>query len=324
MKLSRFFVVVCASMIMCNVVTFASEQNTEQQKYVEKQFDIRNGRITFITKSEEHTSNCRCQPELEIIIKENKPGVLKNGDVIYFETSRYGETYTVNEHLNIESKGVYAEEQQINEQKDNHIAICISRNHTEELAEIKIHYNVYLKGNYDTDKIFSLKLDTDRTKRQNLFSGKQQMVLNENYLKILCDDKEKQTFPTLVFYTEKNLMLYNNEKKTLKYYVYINQKNTAMISIYDFIDIVENLGKMVVRQFDDGDVVISSMQNIYVISPKNQSVMKNGVLKEYDLIEKGENNVYYISLKTIADILGKQNAVVWNENTKTITIGNEK
>ena len=109
MKLSRFFVVVCASMIMCNVVTFASEQNTEQQKYVEKQFNIRNGRITFITKSEEHTSNCRCQPELEIIIKENKPGVLKNGDIIYFETSRYGETYTVNEHLNIESKGVYAE-----------------------------------------------------------------------------------------------------------------------------------------------------------------------------------------------------------------------
>ncbi len=322
MKLSRFFVAVCASMIMCNVVTFASEQNIEQQKYVEKQFDIRNGRITFITKSEEHTSNCRCQPELEIIIKENKPGVLKNGDVIYFETSRYGETYTVNEHLNIESKGVYAKEQQINEQKDNHITICISRNHTEELAEIKIHYNVYLKGNYDTDKIFSLKLDTDRTKKQNLFSGKQQMILNENYLKILCDDKEKQQFPVLVFYTEKNLMLWNNEKKTLKYNIYINEKNASMISIYDFIDIVKNLNKMVIRQFDDGDIVISSMQNIYVISPKNQSFIKNGALKEYDTIEKIENNIYYISLKTAADILGKQNNIVWNESAKTITIGN--
>ena len=39
-------------------------------------------------------------------------------------------------------------------------------------------------------------------------------------------------------------------------------------------------------------------------------------------IEKIENNIYYISLKTAADILGKQNNIVWNESAKTITIGN--
>lgn len=323
MKIKKILVILCSIVMVWNITVFANEQNIEQQKYIEKQFDIRNGTITFTTKSEEYQSNCRCQPELEIIIKESKPGILKNGDVIYFETSRYGDTYIVNEYLNIESKGVYVEEQnQNNKQKDNHIALCISRNNTEELAEIKVHYNAYLKGNYDTEKVFSLKLDTDRTKKQNLFSGKQEIMLNENYLKVLCDDKEEQKYPTFVFYTTENFMLWGNEKKTLQYHVYINEKNTAMISIYDFINILKNLDSMVIGQFDNGDIVISSMQDRYVISPKNQSIMKNGVLKEYFIMEKRENDVNYISLKTVANILYKEDSIVWDNNTKTITIGN--
>ena len=99
-KIKGILVALCSIMLFWNVTVFAEQQNTEQ--YTEKQISIRNGTLTFTVKNGEHKKDCRCYPTMDIIIKEDKAGTLKDGDVIYFETSRQGEIYCQNEYLEIE------------------------------------------------------------------------------------------------------------------------------------------------------------------------------------------------------------------------------
>ena len=187
-KIKGILVALCSIMLFWNVTVFAEQQNTEQ--YTEKQVSIRNGTLTFTVKNGEHKKDCRCYPTMDIIIKEDKTGTLKDGDVIYFETSRQGEIYCQNEYLEIETKDLSAkevEEEEIPQKKENEFAVRISRKNINEPAEIKIHSDIYVGRQCDIGTIFSLQLNTDRTKKNNLFSGieEQNIVLNEQFLKIV-------------------------------------------------------------------------------------------------------------------------------------------
>ena len=145
MKIKRILVALCSIMLFWSIPVFAEQQNTEQ--YTEKQVSIRNGTLTFTVKNEEHKKDCRCYPTMDIIIKEDKAGILKDGDIIYFETSRQGEVYCINEYLHIETKGLSAEEvkkEEIPQKKENEFAVRISRKNTNEPAEIKIHSDIYV------------------------------------------------------------------------------------------------------------------------------------------------------------------------------------
>lgn len=324
MSLKRLLFMLCAVAMMGSVTIFAEEKDKEI--YVEKQVNIRNGNLIFDTKSEEHKMDCRCYPILDICIKENQTGVLQNGDIIYFETSRNGENCCISRDLVIETKGLLAEE--INSQKENEFAIRILRKDTKELAEIKLYGEIYLSGTCNVDNLFSLKLNTETTKKDNLFSGKEDIVLNEQFLKILASDRTTtkiKDFPTLMFMAGENNMSWNEEKRTLKYPVYVNQNNMAMLSIDDFLNIMQSLspkyiGVITVRRLDNDGYVIARGQNIFSIDLNIMLINDNGICRNDILIEKKEG-VYYISLRGAAELFGMEDYLVWNGEDKTISIG---
>lgn len=104
MKLKRLFSVLCVVVMIWSVPVFACGSNSGP-RYTEKQVDIRNAKITFISRTEEHKVGYRCYPVLDIHIKENQAGVLQDGDVIYFETSKVGKNMLQVVHLTLKQKG---------------------------------------------------------------------------------------------------------------------------------------------------------------------------------------------------------------------------
>lgn len=78
-----------------------------------------------------------------------------------------------NSDLRIETRGFFVEEV-LSEREQNHFAIRILRNDEEENAFIKINFDAKLKdvSNEDVENlsVFSLYLNTDNTKANNLFA----------------------------------------------------------------------------------------------------------------------------------------------------------
>ncbi len=321
MKIKRILVALCSIMLFWSIPVFAEQQNTEQ--YTEKQVSIRNGILTFTVKNEEHKKDCRCYPTMDIIIKEDKAGILKDGDIIYFETSRQGEVYCINEYLHIETKGLSAEEvkkEEIPHKKENEFAIRISRKNTNEPAEIKIHSDIYVGRQCDIGTIFSLQLSTDRTKKNNLFSGieEQNIVLNEQFLKIISFVTKKE-FPVFSFVVDKNDMYYNGQQIKLQYDVYINEKGIAMISFDDYTKISEQLYDTNEKLKTDDSV---KKHNILLNYIQQDSTTKNSIQNTtlYQTVLDKKDDVYYVSLRTVALIWGREDNIVWNNATKAITI----
>ena len=322
MKIKKVLTILCSIMLFWNVTVFAEQQN-EKPQYTEKQISIRNGTLTFMVKNEEHKKDCRCYPTMDIVIKEDKAGTLKNGDVIYFETSRQGEVYCQNEYLHIETKGLSAqevEEEEIPQKKENEFAVRISRKNTEELAEIKIHSDIYVGRQCDIGTTFSLKLSTDRTKKNNLFSGiaEQNIVLNEQFLKIISF-ATKQDFPVFLFTANKNDIYCNGEQKKLQYDVYVNEKGVAMISFDDYTKISEQLYDTNVKLKTDDSI---KKHNILLKYIQQDSTTQNSIQNTtlYQTILDKKENVYYVSLRTVALIWGRENDITWNAVDKSITI----
>ena len=256
--IKKFFVLLYIIIMIWNVPAFASCVVMEEQGYIEKQINVRDGSITFWTKGEPYLLDYRCLPELYITIKESKPGVLKDGDVIYFETSKHGERYFDADGCHIESEGVYAKEVKTTEKEsDNHIVIRISRSNNKKQGVIKIRMTPYLYGinSNETENLptFSLWLNADKTKENNLFSGEQNILLNECFMDILSSEEAarfvqaqnqkeiEKGFPKLTFTVGKDYMIWGNTQRKLEHPIYINQYGSAMISLEYLVYIAENL-----------------------------------------------------------------------------------
>jgi len=324
-KIKGILVALCSIMLFWNVTVFAEQQNTEQ--YTEKQVSIRNGTLTFTVKNGEHKKDCRCYPTMDIIIKEDKAGTLKDGDVIYFETSRQGEIYCQNEYLEIETKDLSAEEveeEEIPQKKENEFAVRISRKNINEPAEIKIHSDIYVGRQCDIGTIFSLQLSTDRTKKNNLFSGieEQNIVLNEQFLKIVPFSTGIELigqFPTLSFTANKNAMFWNGAKVQLKHNVFINEKGIAMISFDDYIELSEKLYHIGFEKMKEEDnIKVHNKLLEYIKQDRVKDNIETTTLFQTVLDKK--EDIYYVSLRTVAMIWDRQHNIAWNDDTKTITI----
>ncbi len=329
MNWKRGFAAICVAVVACSVPVFAQEQTTQniqttpQQAYTEKKIDIRNGTLTFIVRNEEHKKDCRCYPTTDIVIKEDKAGILKDGDIIYFETSRQGDIYCINDYLEIESKGLSVEEiEKTPQQKEDAFAIRISRKDNTELAEIKLHSDVYIHGQYDIGATFSLQLSTDKNKKDNLFSemAEQNIVLNEQFIKIIpYPISTEADFPTLLFSVGKNTITWNEVEQQLKHNIYINKKGVAMISFEDYTEITEKLYGTEKQKWKEDSIKKHNILLNYIEQDKvEKESLQNTSLYQTALDKK--DDVYYVSLRTAAMIWDKQDSVIWDNIFKTITI----
>ena len=348
MNWKRGFAAICVAVVAYSMPVFAQEQstitqNTQAIQYVSKEVNIRNGTVTFTTKCTEHRRDWRCYAEGEITIKESKAGLLQDGDVIYFETSKDGDRYATNDggYLEIEAKGVSAETVKIEDEQEaqNHFAVRISRENKKELAEIHIKFVFYFGGYYDnTDEvIFSLSLDTDKTKEKNLFAEVEDNLLNDKFLTLLCRnwDKEaqelKQSLPQMVFTVGKDTMLWNGQQKQLKHRVYINQNGAAMLSMQDFADIVEDIRAIrdinkvhLHMSYDEDDILayIVVGKDSFFIDFKENTIKELGSMGEnvIENVTEQKEGVSYLTLRSVAALLGMENNTVWDNASKTVTI----
>ncbi len=346
MKTKRVLAILCSVVMVWSVTVFADCGNTERQ-YIQKQVDIRNEMITFTTMTQEHDIGYRCFPEMFITIKENHAGVLHDGDIIYFKTAtgEYDNKYLKALGIDITAKGVTAKEIKLPEGNENCFAIRISRENKNSFAQIaqidmqflSDFYGVSYEDEYTPT--FSLYLDADKTKENNLFSGEQDILLNERFLTITggvaereqrdneVQQKLKEGLPSMIFSTDSHTAILGTEKISLKHSVYINEKSTAMLSLEDFEFIMNQLNDIgaSIRHhvFNDGkeniysvtagknDYMIQYEKNIIDFAYNNESI-KN-VLEE-------KNGVGYIPLRVIAKMLDMENHIYWDNNTKIITI----
>lgn len=343
MKTKRVLAILCSVVMVWSVTVFADCGTTKQQ-YIQKQVDIRNEMITFTTMTQEHDIGYRCFPEMFITIKENHAGVLHDGDIIYFKTAtgEYDNKYLKALGIDITAKGVTAKEIKLPEGNEDCFAVSISRGSKNSLAEIDIKFSSEFHGVTYKDEYmptFSLYLDADNTKENNLFSGEQDILLNGQFLIVTGGDVEierqqhekhqkfKNGLPNMLFSTESNTMTLGTEKIILKHNVYINEKGVAMLSLEDFESIMNQLNDIgaSIRHhvFNDGkeniysvtagknDYMIQYEKNIIDFAYNNESI-KN-VLEE-------KNGVGYIPLRVIAKMLDMENHIYWDNNTKIITI----
>jgi len=190
MKAKKVIAVLCSAVMLWSMPIFAQEQNvtwqyTQAPQYVTKEVEVRNGTVSFTTRCEKHRIDCRCYPELDISIKESNVGILQDGDILYFETSKYHDKYFKSFAYEFVTKGVTVKRVELPEENENCFAMRISRTNKNELAQIDVRLGVDLRGeNYKEEYFipFSLYLDTDKTKEHNLFAGEQNILLNEQFL----------------------------------------------------------------------------------------------------------------------------------------------
>ena len=158
--------------------------------------------------------------------------------------------------IDITTKGVTAKEIKLPEGNEDCFAISISRGSKNSLAEIDIKFSSEFHGVTYKDEYmptFSLYLNADNTKENNLFSGEQDILLNGQFLIVTGGDAEierqqherhqkfKNGLPNMLFSTESNTMTLGTEKIILKHNVYINKKGVAMLSLEDFESIMNQL-----------------------------------------------------------------------------------
>lgn len=341
-SIKKFFVLLCSVLVIWNVPVFAGCGIMEEQGYIEKQIKVRDGSITFWTKGESYLLDYRCLPELYITIKESKPGILKDGDIIYFETSKHNEKYFSVNGLNIESEGVYAKEVKTTEKEsDNCIAIAISRSNNKKQGVIKIQTTPYLYGidSNETENLptFSLWIDADKIKENNLFSEEQNILLNECFMNVLSSEeaamllqtqeqeKLEKEFPKLTFTVGKDNMMWGNTKRELEHPIYINQNGSAMISLEYLVYIAQNLEDIGVRIYDyhdndNGDsYVIYAGKSLHKIFVEKCSIKNDE--KTFENVLEQKDGIYYISLRWAAKILSIKDRIVWNDEQKIITLG---
>lgn len=340
--IKKFFALLCIIIMIWNVPAFASCVFMEEQGYIEKQINVRDGSITFWTKGEPYLLDYRCLPELYITIKESKPGVLKDGDVIYFETSKHGERYFDADGCHIESEGVYAKEVKTTEKEsDNHIVIRISRSNNKKQGVIKIRMTPYLYGinSNETENLptFSLWLNADKTKENNLFSGEQNILLNECFMDILSSEESarfvqaqnqkeiEKGFPKLTFTVGKDYMIWGNTQRKLEHPIYINQYGSAMISLEYLVYIAQNLEDIGVRIYDYHDNQNGDSYIVYAGESSHRIFVEKSAIQNdegiFENVLEQKDGINYISLRWVAKIFSIENRIVWNDEQKTITLG---
>ena len=348
MKIKKVLAIMCSAVVLWSIPTFAQEQNvtwqyTQSPQYVTKEVEVRNGTISFKTRCEKHRIDCRCSPNVDISIKENKVGILQDGDILYFETSRYNDKYFEALGNEFVTKGVTVKRVKLPEGNENCFAIRISRPNKNELAQIDIRFGVDLKGeNYKEEYFipFSLYLNTDETKEHNLFSEGENILLNEQFL-VLTDGiaereqldsdiqrKFKESLPSISFLPETNIMMWNGKQIQLKHNVYINQKGNAMLSLQDLEFIINNVGGTMTNIGEDTDIDIDVYnvtvgKYIFNIVPEKSAVgtitFRNQKQTMYDVLEE-KDEVCYISLRAVAAILDMEDCIIWDSITNVITI----
>ena len=343
MKIKVLFALLCSIVMMWNILVLAYDM-TEEELYEyrrprytpEKDVAIRDGEITFYIQRNYYMMNYSVVPELSIRLKESEKGLLQEGDIIYFETSKDGDKYFTNSDLRIETRGFFVEEV-LSEREQNHFAIRILRTDEEENAFIRINFDAKLKGvsNEDVENlpVFSLYLNTDSTKSNNLFAKeyKQNILLSNNFLKVLNEEMSlkliKETrqrelvvqFPDMIFFVDNKNMKWNEDTKQLKQAVYINEKGTAMICFDDFIDIARQLQNIGVKVWQENDIYyIVAGENDITINMKNGDInIQEEVLK--NVLEQ-KDGAYYISLREFANLFGMGERIYWHRWDKTIHI----
>lgn len=343
MKAKKVIAILCSAVMLWSMPIFAQEQNvtwqyTQAPQYVTKEVEVRNGTVSFTTRCEKHRIDCRCSPDVDISIKESNVGILQDGDILYFETSKYHDKYFKSVAYEFVTKGITVKEVKLPEENENCFAMRISRTNKNELAQIDVRLGVDLRGeNYKEEYFipFSLYLDTDKTKEHNLFAGEQNILLNEQFLVLTSYEYEneqkkaekkqifEEVFPDMTFMPEHDTMMWNEQQKQLKHSIYINQNNIAMISLDDFISIsnslnqINGIDKIILKESEKGYAVA---RGTYVcgISLYDFSFNQNGVIRK-DIIIENQNDIYYISLRAVAEIFDCD--IVWNDDSKNISMG---
>ncbi len=350
MKTKRVLAILCSVVMVWSVTVFADCGTTKQQ-YIQKQVDIRNEILTFTTMTQEHDIGYRCFPEMFISIKENHAGVLHDGDIIYFKTAtgEYDNKYLKALGIDITAKGVTAKEIKLPEGNEDCFAVSISRGSKNSLAEIDIKFSSEFHGVTYKDEYmptFSLYLDADNTKENNLFSGEQDILLNGQFLIVTGGDVEierqqhkkhqkfKNGLPNMLFSTESNTMTLGTEKIILKHNVYINEKGVAMLSLEDFESIMNQLNDIgasaehIFYHDDDNyekdwyDITAGRIYcSIYCEENRINFDYDKGYNKPtIENVLEEKNGVFYIPLRVIAKILDMENHINWDNHTKAITI----
>ena len=343
MKAKKVIAVLCSTVMLWSMPIFAQEQNvtwqyTQAPQYVTKEVEVRNGTVSFTTRCEKHRIDCRCSPELDISIKESNVGILQDGDILYFETSKYHDKYFKSFAYEFVTKGVTVKRVELPEENENCFAMRISRTNKNELAQIDVRLGVDLRGeNYKEEYFipFSLYLDTDKTKEHNLFAGEQNILLNEQFLVLTSYEYENEqkkvekkqifekVFPNMTFIPEYDTMMWNEQQKQLKHSIYINQNGIAMISLDDFINIsnglnqINGIDKIIIKESEKGYAVARGMY-VCGISLYDFSFNQNGVIRK-DIAIENQNDIYYISLRAVAEIFDCD--IVWNDDSKNISMG---
>lgn len=338
MNAKGFCILLCSIVVFWSIPIFADCSSPERQ-YIEKQVDIRNEILTFNTIVQKHEIGYRCYPGLSISIKESRAGLLRDGDVIYFKTGtgKNDDKYLEVMDIDITAKGVTAKEIKLPEGNENCFAIRISRenkNSFAQIAQIDMQflgdfYGVSYEDEYTPT--FSLYLDADKTKENNLFSGEQDILLNERFLTITggvaereqrdneVQQKLKEGLPSMIFSTDSYTAILGTEKISLNHSVYINEKGTAMICFDDFIDIARQLQNIGVKVWQENDIYyIMAGENDITINMKNGDInIQEKVLK--NILEQ-KDGAYYISLREFANLFGMGERIYWHRWDKTIHI----
>ena len=97
MTVKKFFILLCSMLMLWNVPVFAYDiTEKEKQSYCsgtryapeQKDIEVRNGIVTIYSRKNATMLGYDIVPQLSISLKESEKGVLKDGDILYFEISK--------------------------------------------------------------------------------------------------------------------------------------------------------------------------------------------------------------------------------------------
>ncbi len=346
MTIKKFFIILCSMLILGNTTVFAYNiTEKEIQDYrsgkhyapKQKEIEVNNGIITFYSRKNSNLLGYDIVPQLSIFLEEEEKGLLKDGDILYFEISKEGNSYVESKNFHIETKGLTTKEV-LTERKQNQFAIAISRNDENEKGFIRIDFDANVKGISNNEKenlpVFSLWLNTDSSKQNNLFSNenRENILLIDDFLEVWSTEKSteviqqnRQTkleiqFPPMIFYVgEKNMKWWDNVKQMTQP-VYINSLGTVMLCFDDFINIAKQLEDIgVTIQKQNNQYYMTAGRNQYVIDIEKCCIQN----EEKEVIQNAleqKDDVYYISLREFANLFGKGEDIYWHRWDKTIHI----
>ncbi len=346
MTIKKFFILLCSMLMLWNVLVFAYDiTEKEKQSYCsgtryapeQKDIEVRNGIVTIYSRKNATMLGYDIVPQLSISLKESEKGILKDGDILYFEISKEANRYVESKNLHIETKGLIAKEV-LTEKKQNQFAVAISRSDENEKGFIRIYFDAEVKGISNNEKenlpVFSLWLNTDSSKQNNLFSNenRENILLIDDFLEVWSTEKSEQVIqenrqrvleiqlPSMIFYVGESNMKWWDSIKQLTQPVYINSSGVAMLCFDDFINIskqLEDIGVIVEQRNKQYD--ITAGKNQYVIDIENCCIQKQQGEIIQNALEQKEG-VYYISLREMARLFGKGEDIYWHRWDKTIHI----